>query len=70
MWTKGTANGYAYWVKHFEEGSEHGIGGGRVSKLSIRKDGAELYNYDRGLDFDRLDIEGKAAYEQILKQYN
>ncbi len=70
MWASGVINGYHFQAKHYEVGSEYGIGGGRISKLSIRKDGAELFNYDRSLDFDRLDREGKAVYAQILKKYN
>jgi hypothetical protein len=71
MWTKGNIDGYDFWAKHYEEPSEgYGINDGRISKLSIRKDGKELYNFDRGLDFDRLDPDGKAVYEKILKKYN
>ena len=36
-----------YWVKHFEEGSEFGINGGRISKLQIKIDGKTTCNYDR-----------------------
>jgi hypothetical protein len=70
MWSKGEINGYYYEVKHFDEPSEHGIRNGRVSKLCIRKDGIWVYNYDRELEYDRLDPDGKAVYKQILKQYN
>jgi hypothetical protein len=71
MWSQGKINGYEYWVKHYEEGSEmYGINEGRISKLSIRKDGTEIFNYDRGLDFDRLDAGGKTVYKEILKKYN
>jgi hypothetical protein len=63
-------NGYDYWVKHFEAGSEYGIDGGRISKLTIRKDGKEIYNYDRDLDFDNLDPAGRAVYNELLKRYN
>ena len=70
MWSKGEINGYKFEVKHYETGSQYGISEGRVSKLSIRKDGVWVYNYDRELDFDNLDEEGKAVYAQILEQYN
>ena len=70
MWSKGTLDGYEYWVKHFDEGSQYGIGGGKVSKLSIRKDGVEDYNYDRGLDFDKLDENGRAVYAKLINKYN
>jgi hypothetical protein len=78
MWSEGiiaspvTGNKYKYWVKHFEEGSEFGIDGGKVSKLTIRKVGEsrDLYNYDRGLDVDCADDEVKAVYDIILAKYN
>jgi len=70
MWKNGTINGYAYYAKCYETGSQYGINNGRISKLDIRKDGKMLYNYDRGLDFDNLDAEGKEAYEQILAKHN
>ncbi|MCL2856156.1 MAG: hypothetical protein FWE19_00325 [Oscillospiraceae bacterium] len=70
MWSKGTIDGYDYWVKHYETGSQHGIGGGRISKLVILKERKPLYSYDRGLDFYNLDKPGKAVYSQILAQYN
>ena len=70
MWTEGTMDGYEYWVKHYEEGSSYGIDEGRISKLSIRKNGVELYGYDRGLDHDELDAGGKAVYAKLLKMFN
>ncbi len=70
MWSTGKMDGYEFYVKHYDEGSEFGIGSGKISKLSIRKDGTELYNFDRGLDFDRLDEDGKATYAKILERYN
>ena len=70
MWSNGEINGYRFEVKHYENGSQYGINEGRISKLSIRKDGKWVYNYDRGLDFDNLDEAGKLVYDQILQQYN
>jgi hypothetical protein len=78
MWSKGTISSpttggkYSYCCKHYDEGSQFGIGGGRISKLSIRRlsDGRELYNFDRGLDFDELDEDGKVAYAILLEKYN
>jgi len=77
MWSEGiiladSGTKYKYWVKHFEEGSEYGINGGRVSKLTIRKVGEakDLVNYDRGWDVRPKDTEVKAVYKIILKKYN
>ena len=78
MWSNGrifatqTKAGYEYWCKHYDEPSPFGIDGGKISKLTICRlqDDKELYNYDRGLDFDILDEDGKAAYHIILTKYN
>lgn len=78
MWSNGriinleTKVDYEYWCKHYDLPSQHGIGGGKISKLTIRclKDGKVLYNYDRGLDFDNLDETGRAVYSIILEKYN
>ena len=70
MWGHGTSNGYEFWVKYYENGSQHGICGGKVSKMSIRKDGKELLCYERGLAFDNLDAGGKAVYAELLEKYN
>jgi hypothetical protein len=72
MWSEGTTHGYKYWIKHYEEGSDSGINGGKISKLTIRKIGEsrDLANYDRGWDALPKDAEVKAVYRKILKQYN
>ncbi len=70
MWTRGAIGGYTYWIKHYEAGSEYGIDEGRISKMTIRKDGKELFNFDLGLDFDRLDAEGRNVYAVLIEKYN
>lgn len=78
MWSNGrilnlnTRIDYEYWCKHFDEPSQFGIDGGKISKLTIRrvKDDKELYHYDRGLDFDLLDASGKAVLAIIVEKYN
>ena len=54
MWSEGTIGipnkdgGYTvahYWVKHYEEPSEFGINGGRISKLMIKINGV-VYGED------------------------
>ena len=70
MWSKGIINGYEYWVKHFDEGSEFGINGGRISKLAIRdQQGRWLVNYDRGWD-QRPAREVKPIYDKLIEMYN
>lgn len=70
MWTKGTIDGYDFWIKYFEEGSEFGINNGRISKLSIRKNGKEYANYDRGWDIRPADKGAKAVCQELLKEFN
>jgi hypothetical protein len=77
MWSEGiitipgTSVSYKYWVKHFEEGSEFGIDGGKISKMTIRRVGEnrDLCNYDRGWDIEPAD-EVKAVYAIVLEKYN
>ena len=57
MWHEGTIgvpNGDGkytvvhYWVKAYDEGSQYGIDGGRISKATLKISGEVVYNYDRG----------------------
>lgn len=61
-----------YWVKAFEEGSEWGINGGKISKLSIKIDGEWVANYDRGWDVKPADDDEAAqlVYCILLNEYN
>lgn len=59
-----------YWVKHFEEGSEFGINGGRISKLQIKINGKTTCNYDRGWDIEPEDEPTRLAYMILLENYN
>lgn len=74
MWKEGTVsvNGeiFHYWLKQYEEGSEFGINGGRISKLTIKRSGREVYNYDRGEDIAPIDKNTETALEIILKRNN
>ena len=78
MWSEGiisgliTGNKYKYWVKHFEEGSQFGIDGGRISKLTIRKlnEARDLCSYDRGWDTEPQTDEVKGVYAILLQKYN
>lgn len=78
MWSEGiigsptTGTKYKYWVKHFAQGSEFGIDGGRISKLTIRKldESRDLVNYDRDWDVEPATDEVKAVYAIILEKYN
>ena len=80
MWHEGTIGipmqdgGYKiahYWVKSFDEGSEWGINGGRISKLMIKINGVVTANYDRGWDIEPdEDLPTQIAYCILLNEYN
>ena len=78
MWTQGqiaaleSNNIYSYWAKVFDEGSVHGINEGRISKLTIRKQGEtrDLYNFDRGLDLPPANEEVEKVLSIILAKYS
>jgi len=74
LWKEGTLRVYGssfrYWAKVYDEGSEWGIEGGRVSKLEIKRDGETVCNYDRGWDIEPVDADTQLAMEIILHEYN
>lgn len=57
---------YKVTFKQFEEGSEFGINGGRISKLTINKGKEKVANYDRGWDIEPTDEDTKAVLELLL----
>lgn len=77
-WTKGTAtmNGktYQFEIKHFDEPSDYGIDGGRISKLWIAPKPGDfrdtIVNYDRGWDVRPKNADAKAVYKAILDKFN
>ena len=60
----------SYDIKHYEEPSDYGIERGRISKLSLRAQGKEFVNYDRGWDIYPKGQLAKQALKEILKLYN
>lgn len=74
MWREGSIkvkNGiFHYWVKSYEEGSMYGINGGRISKLTLKRDGKIVCNYDRGWDIEPADEDTETALAILMKQYN
>ena len=59
-----------FWAKHYEEGSDFGINGGKISKLTVKYKGETLLNYDRGWDKKPETELGRKALEKLLKIYN
>lgn len=74
MWKEGNLriNGdiFHYWMKQFDMGSEWGIDGGRISKLTLKRNGEIVYNYDRGLDVAPVDKNTALALELLLHSEN
>ena len=74
MWTEGTiqvgTSTFHYWVKHYEESAIFGYEEGRASKISLRRNGKTVFNFDRGMDIPPEDAETETALAILLKQYN
>ena len=60
---------YHFWAKQYPEGSQYGIRGGRVSKLTIKRKDEIVCNYDRGWDIKPVDEEAETAMEIVLFMY-
>jgi len=61
---------FHYSVKHFAEVSDWGIDGGRISKLSLKRNGEWVCNYDRGWDIKPADENTEIAYQLLIDQMN
>ena len=61
---------FHYWMKQYEEGSQFGIDGGRISKLMLKRNGEIVYNYDRGLYVAPVDENTVFALEIHLHSEN
>ena len=59
-----------YWIKVYEEGSQFGINGGRISKMSLKMDGEWIANYDRGWDVEPTCEEAEMALCILLYSNN
>ena len=74
MWKEGSlrVNGdiFHYWMKQFDEGSEWGINGGRISKLMLKRNGEIVFNYDRSEDVAPVDENTALALEILLHSEN
>ncbi len=74
MWKEGSIkvheSVFHYWIKVFEEGSEFGIEGGKISKLMLKRDGQVVCNYERGWDKKPVDPDTQLAYEILVHGEN
>ena len=74
MWKEGSLkvhnSVFHYWMKQHDEGSQYGINGGRISKLTLKRSGAIVCNYDRGWDVEPVDPDTQLALEILLHSEN
>lgn len=74
MWKKVgiRVNGTEYiaCMKRYDEGSEYGIEGGRISKLQVKEGDKTVINYDRGWDIKPQTEEQQDVLETILVAWN
>ena len=70
MWKEGSLKVYNsifhYWMKVYEEGSQFGIDGGKVSKMMLKRNNKVVCNYDRGWDIEPADPDTQLAVETLL----
>lgn len=59
-----------YEVKCYDEGSEYGINGGKISKLRITIDDKTVANYDRGWDIKPQTEPARIALSILLNEHN
>ncbi|MPM21471.1 hypothetical protein SDC9_67915 [bioreactor metagenome] len=57
-------------MKVYEEGSQFGIDGGKVSKLMLKRNGEIVCNYDRGWDIKPADPDTQLALQLLLHNEN
>lgn len=74
MWKEGSLKVYGeifhYWMKRYDETSDYGINGGRISKLMLKRDGVIVCNYDRCWDIRPIDENAKLATEILIHTEN
>jgi len=75
MWAEGSIKVrnsiFKYWIKHFDLPSEDfGLNYGRISKLTLKRNGKEVCNYDRGWDIKPADEDTETALAILIKEYN
>lgn len=73
MWHEGSlklSKIYHYHVKQYDRGSKFGIDGGRISKMTVTRDGECVCNYDRGWDIEPVDPETLQAANILYTEYN
>ena len=65
-WTSGTIGEFRFCAKVYSAPSKHGINGGRVSKLEIKKGTIPAVNYDRGWEIRPESDEVREIFRAVL----
>lgn len=75
-WFKGTIARYEFFALVFKTGSQYGINGGRVSKLTVRHKVTRftdrpiyIINYDRGWDVQPEDDLGRLVLDTLIEYF-
>ena len=66
----GMIKDYFYRIDLKNPETQHGINGGKITYLQIRRRDKGIYLYDKVLVFDDLDADGEEIYSSLLKMYN
>ena len=61
---------FQYCVKHYEKPSIYGYEEGKASKITLKRNGKIVFNFDRGLDVPPEDGDTDHALELLLEEYN
>ena len=67
-WREFKKGDYSGVAKVFDEPSQYGINGGRVSKLWLEHKGQPILNYDRGWDTKTGKLEIKPEHEKFYNE--
>ena len=74
MWKEGSIKVgdeiFHYWMKQYDEGSQWGIDGGRISKLMLKRSDKIVCSYDRGWDVEPIDENTQLAAEILIHTEN
>ena len=74
MWKEGAIRVgnsiFKFWVKHYDEGSQYGIDEGRISKVTLKRNGETVCNYDRGWDIHPTCKEAEMTLCILLENHN
>lgn len=65
-WTSGTIGEFRFCAKVYSAPSKHGINGGRVSKLEIKKGTIPAVNYDKGWEIRPESDEVREIFRAVL----